>query len=529
MNQPEVTGDEQRPGSMPLLALRDVHKHFRGVAALAGATLEVLPGEVHGLIGQNGAGKSTLIKIVTGVHALDGPGDRGDMHFDGQPVRFAGPGAARSAGISTIYQEVNLVPQRSVAENMFLGREPRRLGLIDWRRVHAEAARVLASFGLAIDERRAVQTLSTAEQQMVALARAVSFNARLVIMDESTSSLDEREVELLFSVVRKLRAEGRSVVFVSHRLDELFALCDRVTVMRDGKTVLVAPTSALSKLELVTAMLGKALAAAQREAASAPVAPPQAPLLQVSGLRAPPRLRHADLALQPGQVLGLAGLLGAGRTELMRAVFAADPVAGGEIRINGQAVQPQSPAQAMALGMAYLSEDRKAEGIFPNLSVRENISIVLLPRLARRGIVDRGRQQQLVQQFIAQLGIKASSAEQPLRELSGGNQQKALLARWIALAPSVLLLDEPTRGIDVGAKADIARLVHQLAAGVMGIVLTSSELEELLALCSGAVVVREGRTVAWLEGPAMTQGAVMAAMAGDVHDGEARLEQDAVA
>ncbi|HLL13057.1 MAG TPA: sugar ABC transporter ATP-binding protein, partial [Rubrivivax sp.] len=490
MSEAEVddTGARQRvPGpGQPLLALRDVHKHFRGVAALSGATLEVLPGEVHGLIGQNGAGKSTLIKIVTGVHALDGPGDRGDMQFDGQPARFAGPGAARSAGISTIYQEVNLVPQRSVAENMFLGREPRRFGLIDWRRVHAEAKRVLASFGLAIDERRAVQTLSTAEQQMVALARAVSFNARLVIMDESTSSLDEREVELLFSVVRKLKAEGRSVVFVSHRLDELFALCDRLTVMRDGKTVLVAPTSGLSKLELVTAMLGKTLAAVQREAASAPPAEPAAPLLQVDGLRAPPRLRHADLALLPGQVLGLAGLLGAGRTELMRAVFAADRVAGGEIRINGRAVQPQSPADAMALGMAYLSEDRKAEGIFPNLSVRENISIAMLPRLASRGIVDRAQQQQLVQRFIAQLGIKAANAEQPLRELSGGNQQKALLARWIALSPSVLLLDEPTRGIDVGAKADIARLVQQVAAGGMGVVLTSSELEELLALCSAA-------------------------------------------
>ncbi|HLL19656.1 MAG TPA: sugar ABC transporter ATP-binding protein, partial [Rubrivivax sp.] len=426
---------------------------------------------------------------------------------------------ARAAGISTIYQEVNLVPQRSVAENMFLGREPRRYGLIDWRRVHAEAARVLESFGLQIDERRAVQTLSTAEQQMVALARAVSFNARLVIMDESTSSLDEREVELLFSVVRKLRAEGRSVVFVSHRLDELFAVCDRLTVMRDGKTVRVAPISALSKLELVTAMLGKTLAAVHRDTAAAPpAAPGQTPLLEVSGLQAPPRLRHADLVLQSGQVLGLAGLLGAGRTELMRAVFAADPVAGGAMRMEGRHVQPQSPAQAMALGMAYLSEDRKAQGIFPNLSVRENISIAMLPRLARRGIVDRAQQQQLVQQFITRLGIKASTAEQPVRELSGGNQQKVLLARWIAMSPRVLLLDEPTRGIDVGAKADIARLVQELAASGVGVVLTSSELEELLALCGAAVVVREGRTVARLEGAAMTQAAVMAAMAGEVHD-----------
>ncbi|HLL12875.1 MAG TPA: ATP-binding cassette domain-containing protein, partial [Rubrivivax sp.] len=288
----------------------------------------------------------------------------------------------------------------------------------------------------------------------------------------------------------------------------------------DGKTVRVAPISALSKLELVTAMLGKTLAAVHRDTAAAPPAAlRQTPLLEVSGLQAPPRLRHADLVLQSGQVLGLAGLLGAGRTELMRAVFAADPVAGGAMRMEGRHVQPQSPAQAMALGMAYLSEDRKAQGIFPNLSVRENISIAMLPRLARRGIVDRAQQQQLVQQFITRLGIKASTAEQPVRELSGGNQQKVLLARWIAMSPRVLLLDEPTRGIDVGAKADIARLVQELAASGVGVVLTSSELEELLALCGAAVVVREGRTVARLDGPAMTQGAVMAAMAGDLHHG----------
>ncbi len=393
----------------PLLSLRDVHKSFRGVPALRGASLDVLPGEVHGLIGQNGAGKSTIIKIVTGVHALDGAGDRGELRFRGREIRFDGPGAARSAGISTIYQEVNLVPQRSVAENIFLGREPRRFGLIDWRAIHREAARVIEGFGLPIDVGRAVGTLSTAEQQLVAIARAVSVDAQLVIMDESTSSLDEREVEVLFSIVRQLKAAGRSVLFISHRLDELFAVCDRITVMRDGQTVKVARVHEVSKLELVHAMLGKELAAVHRQ--RRPHAARDggaAPLLAVQGLQAPPRLRGASLDLHAGQTLGLAGLLGAGRTELMRAIFGADPIAAGEVRLRGRRLQLRSPADAIAEGMAYLSEDRKTEGVFPDLSVRENLTIALLPHLARAGIVDQRRQLEVVRRFVASLGIKTS-------------------------------------------------------------------------------------------------------------------------
>jgi galactofuranose transport system ATP-binding protein len=501
----------------PLLVLRDVRKHFRGVAALAGASLEVRAGEVHALVGQNGAGKSTVIKIVTGAYALDAPGDGGELRFAGAPVRFASPAAARAAGISTIYQEVNLVPQRSVAENMFLGREPRRFGLIDWRRIEREAAAVLEGFGLAIDPRRAVGELSIAEQQMVAISRAASADARLVIMDESTSSLDEREVEVLFSIVRRLKADGRAIVFVSHRLDELYAICDRVTVMRDGATVRVAAMGEIGKVELVGAMLGKELAAVHRRAsgqhADVRSSEDRVPRLAVEGLSAPPRLQDASLQLHAGQTLGLAGLLGAGRTELMRAVFGADPLRAGRVLVDGQVQHHAHPSDAIANGLAYLSEDRKTEGIFPDLSVRENLTIAMLPALARAGVVDRAAQRAIVERFVARLGIKARDIEQPIRELSGGNQQKVLLARWIALEPRVLMLDEPTRGIDVGAKADIARLIQELAAAGMALLLTTSELEELVAISDAAVVVRDGRTVAHFDAEAMTEQALMSAMA----------------
>src|SRR5436309_6736925 len=498
----------------PLLSLTGAHKGFRGVPALRGASLEVLPGEVHGLIGQNGAGKSTVIKIVTGVYAFDERDDRGELRFRGQPVRFPDPAAARQAGISTIYQEVNLVPQRSVAENIFLGREPRRWGLIDWRRIAREAAAVVEGFGLALDVQRPVGSLSTAEQQMVAIARAVSVDARLVIMDESTSSLDEHEVETLFSIVRRLKEAGRSVLFVSHRLDELFAVCDRVTVMRDGQTVLVSSMRDISRLELVTAMLGKELSAVHRERRRhAAAADASAPLLAVRDLQAPPRLRHAGFALQAGHTLGLAGLPGAGRTELMRAIYGADPVRAGEIELDGQRVTFASPADAIARRIAYLSEDRKAEGIFADMSVRENVTLALLPALARAGVIDRQRQLEIVERYVARLGIKAAHVEQPVRELSGGNQQKVLLARWMAMQPRLLMLDEPTRGVDVGAKADIARLVGELSDAGMGILLTTSELEELVALSDAAVVVREGRTVARVEGDQLREDTLMAAMA----------------
>ena len=503
--------------SAPLLSMQGISKYFAGVPALRDASLGLQAGEVHALIGQNGAGKSTMIKVMTGAYALDGPQDAGRIQFEGRDVHFKSPKQARESGISTIYQEINLVPFASVAENIFLGREPRRLGLIDWPRIHREAQRAVASVGLSVDIRQPVSSLSTAAQQMVAIARAVSVDAKLVIMDESTSSLDDREVELLFGVIRQLKADGRTVVFVSHRLDELYAICDRVTVMRDGQTVHVSPMAAISKLDLVTTMLGKELSAAHRSGAAHKHHTHQAPLLQAQALQAAPKLRSISLDVQPGETVGLAGLLGSGRTETMRLLFGADQPDGGTLHFNGQPVAFRAPADAIAQGIAYLSEDRKIEGIFPELSVRENMTMVLLPQLARLGVVNRAAQLQVVDRFIAQLGIKTSGPEQPIKELSGGNQQKVLLARWLALSPKLLLLDEPTRGIDVGAKADIANLVHALAAKGVGILMSASELEELVSMGDRVVVLRDGSSIAEISGDVLSEQAIMSAIAEGRH------------
>lgn len=507
--------------SAPLLTMQGIHKSFAGVPALRDASLFLHAGEVHALIGQNGAGKSTLIKILTGAYDLSGPQDAGAITLDGQSVRFRSPKEARAGGISTIYQEINLVPFASVAENIFMGREPRRLGLIDWSRVHREAEQVVQSVGLSIDVRQPVSSFSAATQQMVAIARAVSVDARLVIMDESTSSLDDREVEVLFKVIRQLKADGRAVVFVSHRLDELYAICDKVTVMRDGQTVQACAMADISKLDLVTTMLGKELAVAHGQTHAHANVQDRPPLLAIRALQAAPRLRSIALEVRPGETVGLAGLLGSGRTETMRAVFGADPISGGSLSFDQQAVNFSVPAQAIAQGIAYLSEDRKVDGIFPDLSVRENMTIVMLPAMARWGVVDRAAQLRVVDTFIAQLGIKTSGPEQPIRELSGGNQQKVLLARWLALSPRLLLLDEPTRGIDVGAKADIANLVHGLAAKGMGILMTASELDELVHMSDRVVVIRDGASVAEMHGDNLNEQAIMAAIASGADHGQA--------
>ncbi|WP_176052294.1 sugar ABC transporter ATP-binding protein [Paraburkholderia caribensis] len=485
---------------------------FGGVPALRGANLSVAAGEVHALIGQNGAGKSTMIKILTGAYRRSG----GSVRFEGREIDFRTPKEAREAGISTIYQEINLVPFRSVAENIFLGREPRRFGLIDWREVQRRAFALLESFGLQIDVKKPAGSYSTAIQQMVALARAVSSDAKMVIMDESTSSLDEREVELLFTVVRKLRDDGRAVIFVSHRLDELYALCDRVTVMRDGQTVAQSAMKDIDKRQLVTTMLGRTLAAVVQDdsaAREANLARRGDKAISARNLSAHPKVSDVSLDVHAGEAVGLAGLLGSGRTETMRLLFGADPVGRGTLSINGKDVALKSPQDAIARGLAYLTEDRKAEGIVPDLSVRDNLTLVCLRTLSKHGIVDVKQQQAIVDRFIASLGIKLRSPDQPIRELSGGNQQKVLLARWLAAQPSLLLLDEPTRGIDVGAKADVAKIVRELRDEGMAVLLSASELEELTAVADRAVVIRDGRTVAELDGAQMSESAIMDAIA----------------
>ncbi len=495
----------------PLLTMHGINKRFAGIPALRGAELAVDKGEVHALIGQNGAGKSTLIKILTGYYAKDA----GEIVFDGRPVAFGSPQEAQAAGISTIYQEINLVPYRSVAENICLGREKRRFGLLDWPAMHAEARALLARFHIDIDVRRPLMTYPTAVQQMVAIARAIGFDARLVIMDEPTSSLDEREVEVLFGVIRQLKAAGVSVIFVSHKLDELYAVCDRVTIMRDGRTVQVAPMAELSRLDLVTAMLGRELTQVLSEEHDAGDAArdTREPVLAVRNLAAGRKVRDVGFEVRPGEIVGLAGLLGAGRTESVRAVFGADRPDSGTVRFMDSENAIAKPSDAIRAGMGFCSEDRKLEGIIPDMSVRENLTLALMPQLARRGIVDEARSREVVDRFIKRLGIRCSGPEQRIRELSGGNQQKVLLARWLCMNPRLLILDEPTRGIDVGAKAEILSLIRELAGQGLGVVMISSELEEIVEAASRIFVLRDGRTVAELEGDAVNERTVMAAMA----------------
>ena len=497
---------------MPLLVMRDIEKRFQGVHALAKASLEVEPAEIMALIGQNGAGKSTMIKVLTGANARDA----GIIEFDGKPVAFRSPQEAQRGGVSTIFQEVNLVPFRSVTENIFLGREHRRYGLLDWPRMNKEAAELLHRFAVDIEVRRPLMDFSTAIQQMVAIARAVSFKAKLVIMDEPTSSLDEREVAVLFDVMRQLRREGVAVIFVSHRLDELFEVCDRVTIMRDGRTAMTSRMADIDKLRLVSAMLGRDLESVRKSGATgftAAATTAGAEVLAAEGLRIGRRVRDARVEVRAGQIVGLAGLLGSGRTETARAIFGADPPDAGVIRLRGQTVQLKTPADAIALGVGYCSEDRKADGIVPDMSVRENLTLAILPRLVAMGVVDENKQRAIVDKFMKRLDIKASSPEQRIRELSGGNQQKVLLARWLCADPKLLILDEPTRGIDVGAKAEIQALIRELADQGLGVLMISSELEEIVEGADRVFVLSDGRTVADLPREQVTAPALMAAMA----------------
>ena len=506
-----------------LVEMTGITKAFAGVRALDGASLRIGRGEVHALIGQNGAGKSTMVRILTGAHRRDA----GEVVFDGQAVDFRTPIAAQRAGVSTIYQEINLVPYRSVAENIYLGREPRRFGILDRGAMNRDARSLLGRLGVSVDVGQPLYELNIALQQMVALARALSFQSKLVVLDEPTSSLDDREVQTLFDVIRSLRRDGVSVMFITHRLDELYAVCDRVTIMRDGRTVAEHAMVDIGKLELVASMLGKELGEVRREGqtgfdeARREMDNERPPLLEASHLRREPGLRDASLAVRPGETVGLAGLLGAGRTEVARAVFAADQPSGGTVRFDGRPAAFKGPRDAIRAGMGFCSEDRKVEGIIPDLSVRENLTLAALPALSRAGIVDAAEQRAIVDRFIARLGIKTAGPDQKIRELSGGNQQKVLLARWLCLNPKLLILDEPTRGIDVGAKAEIQRLIDELAGQGLGVLMISSEIEELIEGADRVTVLRDGKTVATMRHQDVTQDRLLAVMAHGSDDGPA--------
>jgi galactofuranose transport system ATP-binding protein len=446
---------------------------------------------VHALMGQNGAGKSTLIKVLTGVFESNA----GQMLLEGEAIRPASPLAAQKLGISTVYQEVNLCPNLSVAENVYAGRYPRKWLRIDWEAMNRGARELLAGLNLDIDVTRLLSSYPVAVQQMVAIARALSVSAKVLVLDEPTSSLDEDEVQRLFAVVRRLKSQGMAVLFVTHFLDQVYALADRITVLRNGEFVGEWRASELPAPALIAAMVGRELVA-RRDAIEAPPAARNQPAeFELRGLGRKGLLQPTDLALRAGEVLGLAGLLGSGRTELAQLVFGLQQADAGELRVGDKAVRVTCPSDAVRLGIGLLPEDRKTDGIVPDLSVRENIILALQAKRGLWNCLSREEQSQLADKFIKALGIKAANVEMPIGLLSGGNQQKALLARWLATRPKLLLLDEPTRGVDVAAKLEIMDEILQMAGEGMAVLFISSEIDEVVRVSHRIAVLRDRRKV----------------------------------
>ena len=501
----------QMQPATPILELTGATVRFGADAVIDGVGLRLFPGEVHSLMGENGAGKSTVIKAITGVYQLDA----GRLELDGEVVRFASPHDAQRAGIGTVYQEIDLLPNVSVAENISLGREPRAFGGIDWKRMRREAHDILLELGVDIDPASLLGTHSVAVQQLVAIARAISADVKVLVLDEPTSSLDLDEVAELFRVIRELTARGVAVLFVSHFLDQVYELCDRLTVLRDGKFVGEYLTQELLRIDLVEAMLGRS-AAALTAPRPAPEPTPEGtadPAVVVRDVSVGRRLRNASVDLVAGEVLGVAGLLGSGRSELARAIGGIDRPENGFVRIAGTDVSGGGPRAAMALGVFYSSEDRRREGIIGDLSVLENITLALQ---ADRGILRRipsARRRELAASWVEALDIRPPDLDRPAGTLSGGNQQKVLLARLLALSPQVLLLDEPTRGIDVGAKVEIQNLVVEMAANGLSVMFISAELEEVVRVAHRVAVLRDGVVVDVLPAENLTMDALLALVA----------------
>jgi len=480
-----------------LLSATGIAKRFGAVSVLDGVQLNLRAGEVHALMGQNGAGKSTLIRILTGVIAPDA----GTLVLDGAPIAPASPLAAQQLGISTVYQEVNLCPNLTVAENIHAGRFPRRgwagLKAIDGPRMVRETRALLTRLNLDIDPRRSVGSLPVALQQLVAIARALSVEAKVLILDEPTSSLDDSEVESLFTVLRGLRGAGLAILFVTHFLDQVYAIADRITVLRNGGFVGEWTPAQLPAPALVSAMVGRdvTLASAATVEASVESAAPAggAPRLALRGFGARRRLHPVSLDLRDGEIVGVAGLLGSGRTELARMIFGLDPADSGTLAVEGRPERFTHPAQAVRLGLAFCPEERKSDGIVGELSVRENIVLALQARTGLWPCIRPAQQRELAQHYVALLGIRVADTDMPIALLSGGNQQKALLARWLATAPRVLILDEPTRGIDVAAKQELMNEVMRLARTGMSVLFISSEIDEVLRISDRIVVLRDRR------------------------------------
>ncbi|MGV9769096.1 sugar ABC transporter ATP-binding protein [Microbacterium sp. NPDC003461] len=489
------------------LHMRGIGKSFPGIRALSDVELEVHPGEVHAIVGENGAGKSTLMKILAGIYQPDD----GTISLDGEEVHLAGPIDARRRGIGMVYQELNLVPDLTVAENISLGRTPARGGFVDARTLLSRAQQVLDDLDAHVDPLQLVGSLTVSQQQIVEIAKAYASEPRIMVLDEPTSSLSEHEAQSLFRVVRRMKANGVAVIYISHRLREVLDLADRVTVLRDGRHIETRDVAGMTPNDMIRSMVGRDLTDVfpKREVPIGDV------VLEVRGLSRAGVFEDVSLTARAGEIVGLAGLVGAGRTEVARAIFGLDPHDAGTVRVGGVQVIASDPRGAVGAGIAYVPEDRKRDGIAPQLSIRDNLCLSVLPSLSRLGWLSRRRENAVAREQVEALGVSPPLVERSVSTLSGGNQQKVVLGKWLAAKPRVLILDEPTRGVDVGAKADIHTIIGALAAAGVAIVMISSELPEVLAVSDRVYVLHEGRVTGELSRAEATEQVVMKAATGE--------------
>jgi rhamnose transport system ATP-binding protein len=498
-----------------ILDLKEISKSFSGVEVLHEVSFSLCASEVHALLGENGAGKSTLVKVITGVHQPD----HGEIYLNGAPVRFSDTRESRQAGIAAIYQELSLFPDLDVAENIFVGRQPLTLGgRVDWRRLYSEAGKLLDSLGVHLDLKQKARNLSIAQQQMVEIARAFSINARILIMDEPTSSLTLNEVADLFRLVHRLRDQGTAIIFISHRLEELFELADRVTVLRDGAYVDTRLIKDVTREHLIRMMVGRTIT----DLFPKQDVPPGEVVLKVENLSRTGAFRDVSFELRRGEILGMAGLVGAGRTNVARAIFGVEPPTNGKIQIEGREVAIRSPQQAIELGLAYVPEDRQLHGLIPAMHLTSNISLPMLREYVRRGWLQDRKEREAAYAAACQMEVRANSIWQKARELSGGNQQKVVLAKWLSTKPGILILDEPTRGIDVGTKAAVHALMSRLASEGMAILMISSELPEILGMSDRVIVMHEGYLTGHFTRAEATQEKIISAATATVTPGNAQ-------
>jgi rhamnose transport system ATP-binding protein len=499
------------PSAAPTIQLSSVSKRFGATQALDSVSIELHPGSIHALVGENGAGKSTLVKIMAGLHQPDS----GTVLLDGKPTAVHGPAAARALGIAVVHQEPRLFPDLTVAENVFMGHaRTGRLGLIDWRGTRRAADAIFASLNVHMDSAATVRGLSMADQQLIEIAKALSVEAKVLILDEPTASLSAHEVERLFAIVRQTAARGVAVLFVSHRLEEVFELCDVATVLRDGRHIVTAPTSSLNASDLVRHMVGRSVSLFPRSAAKIGDV-----LFEVRNLTREGEFVDISFSVKSGEIVCLAGLVGAGRTEVARVLFGLDRADKGEVLLDGKRVSFKTPSAALRAGVAYVPEDRHLDGLVEGFSIAENVTLPIVPRLFPRLFVRPGKERSLAGGYVERLKIRSTGVDEHIEALSGGNQQKVVIAKWLATKPRLLILDEPTRGVDIGAKVEVHRIISDLAAAGLGIVLISSDLPEVLAMSDRILVLHEGRLKAEIARADATEERVMFAATGQASEG----------